>query len=87
MIYFRNDDEEYISWLERHPEAVVLNTSTGRKQRAMLHTTRCSHLYPPDPALSHTGKYPKACSRDQDELECWGMETGFIVVPCPDCGT
>lgn len=87
MIYFRNDNEEYVSWIERHPEAFVLNMSTGGKNRARLHTSRCPHLYPIDPSLSHTGTYPKACSRDRDELTRWGMETGFTVAPCPDCGT
>lgn len=86
MIYFRNDDDEYVSWVERHPDAFVLNVSTGGKQKAMLHTSRCSHLYPTSPARSHTRTYPKACSHNQGELELWGAEAGLAVAVCPDCG-
>jgi hypothetical protein len=85
MVYFRNDNEEYISWIERHPEAYVLNVHTGGKQRAMLHRSRCSHLYEPDPTLAHTVTYPKACSRSRDELERWATEAGLTLTFCPDC--
>lgn len=85
MIYFRNDDDEYVSWVERHPDAFVLNVFTGGKQKAMLHTSRCSHLYKPDPQLTHTATYPKACSRNQDELKRWGAEAKLAVASCPDC--
>lgn len=87
MIYFRNDNEEYVSWLERYAEAFVLNTFIGGKHQARLHTSRCLHLYPPGPGLKHTEASPKACSRDRDELTRWAMETGFTVVPCIVCGT
>ncbi|MCC6314447.1 MAG: hypothetical protein IT337_10585 [Thermomicrobiales bacterium] len=85
MIYFRNDTKEYISWLERHPNAYVLNVSTGGKHKAMLHTSRCGHLYQPDPMLAHTETNPKACSRHRDELERWGADASLAVSPCPDC--
>jgi hypothetical protein len=86
MLYFQNEQEEYLSWLERHPAGFVLNLGTGGKHQAMIHTTRCGHLYPGNPALSHTVAYPKSCSRDRDELERWGREAGYTVVPCPSCG-
>ncbi len=85
MVYFRNDDQEYISWLERHPMGFVLNLATGGKHKAMLHTARCGHLYPVDVALSNTVTYPKACAGDRDELDRWGQEFGFAMAPCPDC--
>jgi len=87
MVYFQNEQEEYVSWLERYPVGFVLNLSTGGKHRAMMHTARCGHLYPPDERLSHTLTSPKACSADREELEGWGQEYGFTIVPCPSCGT
>ena len=85
VIYFRNEEQEHISWLERHPHAFVLNVSTGGKLRAMLHTSRCGHLWEPDRSRSHTDTYPKACSRIRDELERWAAEAGLMVALCPDC--
>ncbi len=85
MIYIRNDHEEYISWLERHPNGFVLNVSTGGKQKAMLHTSRCWHFYPPDPTQERTVTVQKACSRSRDELERWAAETKLTVSICPDC--
>ncbi len=87
VIYFRNDNEEYISWVERHPDGFVLNASTGGKQKAMLHTTRCWHLYPPDPTREHTVTVQKACSRSRDELERWAAEANLTVSLCATCGT
>jgi len=86
MVYFRDDDEEYVSWVERHPAGYVLNLGTGGKRNAMLHTARCTkHMYPVNTALSNTHDYPKACSRYRDELERWGREAGYVVAACADC--
>ncbi len=85
MLYNRDDDEEYVSWLERHPTGFVLNMATGGKRKPMLHTARCGHLHPPDPSRVHTVAYPKACGGDRDELAQSGREIGFTVALCPDC--
>jgi len=85
MIYFHNDEEGYVSWLERQPGGFVLNLFTGGKQRAMLHTTRCSHLYPINTTRVHTATHPKACSPNREELERWGLDYHYAVAPCPDC--
>lgn len=87
MIYFHDDpdnNEHYLTWLDHHPNGFVLNVSAGRKQRAMLHTGRCGHLYPPTPTLEHTKK-PKACSEHRDELEGWAADKELRVSLCPDC--
>ena len=85
MIYFRNEEQEYVSWLERHPNALVLNVSRHGKNKAMLHMSRCGHLYEPGPNRTHTETYPKACSRERGELERWGAESGLSVTLCPTC--
>ena len=87
MHYFKNQEEEYVPWLEHHPAGIVLNLATGGKHRAMIHTTRCTHLYPPNPTKQHTVDYPKACGEDQEELERWSKGAGFTVALCPSCGT
>ncbi len=87
MIYFRNDNEEYMSWLERHPNGFVLNVSTGGKQEAKLHTSRCWHLYPPIPTREHTVTAQKVCSRSRDELERWAAAANLTVSFCLTCET
>jgi hypothetical protein len=85
MLYVLNDDAVYLWWLEANEAGFVANLRTGGKTRAMLHSARCSHLYPPEAGKVHTGTYPKACSRDREEAERWVRENGFEVVTCPDC--
>ena len=85
MLYVQNDEAVYVWWLDANEAGFVANLHTGAKYRAMLHRARCTHLYPPEPSRVHTGSYPKACSHDRDEVERWVRETGFDVVPCPDC--
>ena len=87
MHYFKNQEEEYVTWLEHHPVGLVLNLATGGQHRAMIHTTRCMHLYPPDPTSHHTAVRPKACGEDREELERWGKGAGFTIHPCSSCGT
>lgn len=85
MLYVRNDEAAYVWWLEANDSGFVANLGTGGKNRAMLHRTRCFHLYPPDPGKVHTVQPEKACSRDRDDLERWVRDNRFEMVPCPDC--
>jgi hypothetical protein len=85
VIYVKNDEETYRWCLEMHPDGFVANLGTGGKNRAMLHTARCSHLYPPEERKIHTVTYAKACSSDSEEVQQWAQGSGFDVVPCPDC--
>lgn len=85
MIYVKNDEATYRWWLEAHPDGYVANLGTGGKNRAMLHTARCFHLYPPSEGLIHTVTLAKACSSDSEEVQQWARANGFDVVPCPDC--
>jgi len=85
MIYVHNDDAVYLWWLERTANGFVANLRTGGKTRAMLHESRCSHLYPLTPGKVHTVTYPKACSIDRSEVEQWVRDAGYALVLCPDC--
>jgi hypothetical protein len=85
VLYVQNDEDVYVWWLDRNDPGFVANLHTGRKNRAMLHRTRCWHLYPPEPNRVHTVTNPKACSRNRDEVERWLSENGFETDACPDC--
>ena len=86
--YFKNDDEGYIAWLEANPSAFLLNVGTGAAHLAMLHTTRCGHLWEPDPKKHHTtGQYTKAVGTTRAELEDWAAQHGYTVTYCPSCRT
>ena len=81
MVYVRNDDQEDVSCLERHPSGFVLNHASGGTSKAMLHAARCGHLYPVDVPWSNRVTRPTACSQDRDELDRWGQEHGFTMAP------
>ena len=44
---FRRDDNGYLAWLEHHPHSFIVNVDTQGKNRSMIHTSRCTHMYPP----------------------------------------
>jgi len=83
MRHFRNEDEEYIAWLDHYPAGFVLNL--GRKPQPMMHTAQCVHLSLSG-GISPTAA-PKACSMDREKLERWGREAGLTVIPCSTCKT
>ena len=85
MIYVRNDEATYRWWLEMNPNGYVANLGTGGNNRARRHTTRCTHLYPPEESKVHTVTLAKACSTDSEEVQQWARTNGFDVVLCPDC--
>ena len=84
MIYVHNDDSTYVFWLDHHPNGYVINVRAGTAQ-PMLHTARCSHLYPEDPKYGRATRVPKACDTDRLNLEAWARKQGLTLVLCPDC--
>ena len=82
MILFLDEDAEYARWLEHHPNGYVINVKSG-SARPMLHTARCTHLYPPN--YARATRVPKACDADRRRLEAWARQSGYDAVPCPDC--
>ena len=84
MIYLKHDKKTYRWWLDTHPDGFVANLGAGGKNRAMLHTARCSHLYPPDESKIHTVTYAKACSSDSEEVQQRAREWIIEIVPAPE---
>lgn len=85
MIYVRNDDGTYWWWMEANSEGFVANLDNPRKGDAMLHTTRCHHLYP---RYAHEATYtdpPKVCSRVRDEVEKWVSANEYKIEHCKSC--
>ncbi len=81
---FENDDHPYLAWLESYPNGYVLNVNTKGSREDMIHTSRCPHLYPPDPELRNT-IYAKACSNSADALKRWARERQHVVYLCSTC--
>jgi hypothetical protein len=83
---FHKDDEGYRDWLDLHELGYVLNApGPGLKQRIMLHTSRCGHLYEPDPAVQHTIKRRKVCSDNRSLIDDWAKAQKYDYDLCPDC--
>ena len=85
--YFNDDGEGYIAWLEANPSGYLLNVGTGGATLAMLHTSRCGHLWGPNPKRRHTKDYTKACAETREALEGWAAQRGYGVTYCPNCLT
>lgn len=85
MVYFENEDELYIAWIENHPDGHIVNAGTSGKGKSIIHTGRCAHIYPPDPERDNTGPYPKACSTRRAELERWARKMDHQLTVCPNC--
>ena len=62
MIYVKNDEAAYVSWLDANSNGYVVNMHTLGKNKSLMHRARCMHLYPPEADKVHTVAYPKACS-------------------------
>lgn len=85
MELFRNDDAGYRSWIERHADGYIVNLNTLGKNRSMIHTSRCGHLYEPETTRTHTIAYGKACSQDWQELIAWAKANGHTLAECSSC--
>lgn len=85
--HFKDDEEGYIAWLNSNPSGFLLNVGTGGATLAMMHSSRCGHLWEPNPKLRHTKDYTKACAATRDALERWAAQHGFTVTYCPSCRT
>ena len=82
---YLRDDPGYLTWIEHHSNGYVVNINSLRKNRSMIHTSRCTHLYEPERAKTHTISYGKACSTDIQELLDWAGATGQTIVQCSSC--
>jgi alkanesulfonate monooxygenase SsuD/methylene tetrahydromethanopterin reductase-like flavin-dependent oxidoreductase (luciferase family) len=78
------DDPPYLEWLESHPEGFVLNINTSGPRKHVIHSARCSYLYPPKPEKIHT-TYAKACSHSMQALERMGEQPPNSVEHCSNC--
>lgn len=85
MIYFRNEDAEYIRWIASNDTGFVANLGTGRKDCARIHTPSCKHIDNAGEDQTHTILRPKACSHDRDELVSWVKKQGYFVASCGSC--
>ncbi len=82
--HFFQDDAGYTRWLELHPDSFVLHLRRGNRL-PMLHTSRCTHLYPESPEYGLATVTPKLCDTDRQQLEDWVRHEGRQYVPCSSC--
>ena len=81
---FRNDDERYVDWIDKHPGGYVINTARNPKASYLkLHMADCrlvSELQ--SGATTWTaGPYIKICAETRREVENWAVE---VVGSRPD---
>jgi hypothetical protein len=82
---FYQDDAGYADWIDRNDRGFVLNINSDQKNKSMIHTSRCSHLYPLSVGLRHTQAKGKACSPEKAALERWANSEGHVLIECPSC--
>ena len=72
---FEATDDDYLGWMNRHPEGYVLNTNRYGSRTAMLHASECRHI------STYTSKYAKnaftgatyikICSDNANDIYRW----------------
>jgi hypothetical protein len=85
VVVFRDDDEGYLAWRERHAATgyVLTLPRQPRERPAMLHAARCWRTIPSDGTATRN---PKACAADPRELAAWARAEGWTLAePCHDC--
>ena len=70
-------DDEYLRWLEEHPDGYVVNTNRSLSPGYLiLHEARCGQLHRLDPRQARmTFEYVKVCSASREQLEKWANWT------------
>ena len=85
---FKDDDAGYLSWIERHPQGLVVNTF--RKpvpSYLVLHRATCGTITgTPARGNSWTRDPIKVCSEARSDLDEWAREAaGASLQPCGLC--
>ncbi len=71
MVIFINDEQEYVSWLERHPRGFVVNCHKSPSPKyLMLHCADCGMINS-ERGNHTTHQYIKLCSIQKKQLETW----------------
>ncbi len=79
----QNQDSDYARWLDHHAHGFVLNL---KPRTAMLHKSRCSHLYPTK-VYKHPTRVAKWCSNDRSPIENAARRENVTFVGCQSCKT
>jgi hypothetical protein len=83
---FVDDDAGYLTWLDEHPDAFVINTyRTPSPAYIRLHQARCRTINgSPARGSRWTNDYRKICGT-RAELETWARNLGGNAQPSPLC--
>ncbi len=84
MEHFFQDDAGYTRWLEQHEDGFVLHLRRSNRL-PMLHTSRCTHLYPEGSEYGRATETPKLCDTDRQQLVAWLRIQGRDYVRCSSC--
>ena len=85
---YRDDDEGYRAWMQRHPGGYVINIQRSHNPTdAHLHNADCRTLTDQlDRDVSLTGPYVKICGETLTEVEEWAAKSvGESIQPCGTC--
>ena len=86
MRSFTRGDPGYLSWVEAHPDAFVINTHGRGSGYLVLHRAYCSTIKGiSEPLPTWQGRIPKLCG-DREELEEFARgASGGSLKSCRHC--
>ena len=77
-------DQDFLGWLEQHPDGYVVNIDSPASEFGMLHRGRCSHFRGNGDLKWAEAR--KVCAETQFMVDRWSREQlGGIPVHCRDC--
>ncbi len=84
VVEFENCPAGYEEWAKRNRDGYVLNLKPD-PHPAVLHRTKCSHVYPARPEYGDFTKKRKVCSSNREAVEAWAPQQGRSFVLCSSC--
>jgi hypothetical protein len=87
MIFFVNEDDEYLRWIDQNPTGWVVNARRRPDPSYLiLHRSTCAHISTEKRDKWTTGQYIKVCSLRREELGRWSArEIGGVLRHCGCC--
>jgi hypothetical protein len=87
VMHFRDDDDAYLRWVERHSNGFVVNCyRTPSPSYLMLHRATCRSINTPARTNYTTKVYMKVCALGRQDLERWAsVEIGGHLTDCGMC--
>ena len=83
MQEFDNKEEEYLQWIDTHPNGFVINLEKSNNN-PVLHKADCGDIAGAHPNYTTEG-YKKICSMNERELKEWCIKEAGNYHKCQHC--